>query len=733
MNKAVNTSLAVSLLAASATAFSADVTAPVATELPMMTVQDSADGEYVVPNATTGTKTDTPLMDTPMSIYVVPQQVLQDQQALTLDRALSNVPGVNSGGGQGGQESITLRGFFTTTTFTNGFRVEEYSTTGGGTTGAMSLTNIDHVEVLLGPAAILYGRVEPGGMVNIITKQPEAQFSAAVQQQLGSWGHSVTSLDVTGSVNSSGTLQYRVNASYDTANSWRDTITSRVSFLAPVLKWTINPQTNLTIEGELRRSVLNQDVGQIVPLDPGTNQLVWTPRNQTFLLNPITYDTSRIFETLTHAFSPDWSVTQKFMHSLTVVPVDSSYYPSYMPGPSGTSGLYLVGDTWYADRMLSVNGSSNKTDAGIVDLVGHLATRGIRHTLLLGGDIYRTLVQFTGGGSAAVSTTTVVNPTPPSLVADPAFGYLYQVISNNFGIYFQDQVVVTDALQLVIGERYQHLTPSSGFAAPLGTPLVSSPAPSDSAFTPHAGLLWHPQKWLSLYASYATNFGSNNGVDWQGMPLDPESGRQYELGAKAELLDGRLTSTFAWFDLTKTNVAVGDPVHPGYSVTIGQVRSRGVEYALQGELRPGWQVMANVSYDPTLITAGGPPGSGFVTGDPLPGTPDYMVNIWTTYRLPQPALAGWKIGAGANWRDSSSYPGATNAGTALTTPAYWVLSAMASYERRVGKSRLTLQLNVDNLANSFYYYGLYPAAYANYSYLNYGTPRSVLASVRLDL
>ena len=698
--------------------------APAATELSTITVKDVADSDYVAPDSATGTKTDTPLIETPMSVIVIPQQVLQDQQALTLDRVLSNVRGVKSGGGEGAQESITLRGFFTTTTFVNGFRLEEYSTTGGGTLGGTSLTNVDRVEVLLGPAAILYGRVEPGGMVNIMTKQPEAQFSATVQQLVGSWNHFVTSADLNAPLNADKTLLFRVNASYDTADSWRDTVYSHVGFLSPVLTWQISPGTRLSLEGEFRRSIANQDVGQVVPLDPVTSDYVWIGRTSTVTSNRGKTDTSRYFETLSHAINEDWSVTQKYMRALTIVPRSSSDYPADMTLQNGQ---------WFADRSVSVSGSLNKTDAGIVDLVGHFGARRIRHTLLVGADYYRTEVNFTlGSGSNAVATP-VIDPIPDDLTPDPSsFIYLPQV-SRNYGIYVQDQLKIADSVDVVLGERYQYFKTDSGFAMPPGSPVIPSPTLTDHALTPHAGLLWLLRPNLSVYASFSTNFGSNNGFDFSGKPLDPESGKQYEVGAKLALFDSKLTASAAWFDLRKTNVAVPDRLHPDFSLTVGEIRSRGIEADLQGEVLPGWNLVTNLTYDPTLITQGGPIGSNYVQGDPLSGDTQWMANIWSTYRFSGGALAGWKFGAGANWRDGEEYPRARLDGSSLRTPSYWVASAMASYERSVGTAKLSVQLNIDNLFNTFYFNNLYPVAAANYTYLNYGTPRSLVAAVKVAL
>ena len=156
----------------------------------------SQEQSYTVPVASTGTKTDTPIMETPLNIQVVPQQVLQDQNATTLEQALKNVSGVKSSSNYGLQEYIYLRGFLTTTTFRNGFRIDD--SLGNG---LRSMTNVDSVEVLKGPAAFLYGRVEPGGVVNLVTKQPQATPYYSLEQQVGSWDHYLTNLDATGPVN----------------------------------------------------------------------------------------------------------------------------------------------------------------------------------------------------------------------------------------------------------------------------------------------------------------------------------------------------------------------------------------------------------------------------------------------------------------------------------------------------------------------------------------------------
>jgi len=207
-----------------------------ATELPEMTVTASPLDEtsYNVPTATTATKTDTPIMETPVSIQVVPQQVLKDQQAFRLEQALWNVSGVYTqpvAFGQGAGEIFNLRGFRTLDQYRNGFRYSGI--------GTLELANLDRIEVLKGPASILYGRIEPGGLINLVTKQPLASPYYLLQQQLGSFDFYRTTLDATGPVAKDHGLFYRFNLAYENAGSFIEFLENERVFIAPTLMgWT---------------------------------------------------------------------------------------------------------------------------------------------------------------------------------------------------------------------------------------------------------------------------------------------------------------------------------------------------------------------------------------------------------------------------------------------------------------------------------------------------------------
>jgi iron complex outermembrane receptor protein len=706
-----------------------DQNPPAEQTMPEMEIKASKEGpNYVVPNATTATKTDTPLMETPASVQVIPQQVLQDQKTTSLDQALSNASGVVTTGTDDIQEGVTIRGFYTSQTLRDGVLVSEYSTTGGGTVGAVNMTDVQSVEVLKGPGAILYGRLEPGGIVNITKKQPLDQFYGSVEQLVGSWDHYRTSVDLTGPLNESKTLLYRLNVSYDQSDSWRNNVYNKTSFLAPVLEWRVNPQTTIWLEGEYGHENMKYDM-QIVPINPATNTLDTTfPRNVNFMDNPATYDTSMTAIKWEHKFNDDWSIKHQLVHNQTIVPAASDYYPYGCDNATPQNcGMYQVGGVWYDVRTLYYGGSTMKSDSTILDVTGNFDSYGIKHKLLFGGDYSLENFSFIQGGNyspTAFDTTDAANPTTPNIPVDPTtvstqdFGLMKQ-----WGVYVQDQAKLPGNVTVLAGLRDQwYVTKGTNGRADQ----------FDTATTPRLGAVWQQHDWLSWYGSYSGGFGNNNGYDWQGRPLPPENAKQYELGTKTEFYGGKLTSTLALFDLTKTNMLIADLNHPDpscagcfFSKVGGDINSRGVEFDIQGEIFPGWDAIANYTFDRAMVV-NTTPGSSLILGDRQANTPEHMVNAWSTYRLRQENLLGWKVGGGFNWHASS-----VDQSNVYTNPAFIVWNAMASYEFKIGKEKLTTQLNVKNLFNKEYYDNInYPSG--TYTWVTYGNPRSYTATVKVE-
>jgi len=479
--------------------------------------------------------------------------------------------------------------------------------------------------------------------------------------------------------------------------------------------------------------------------DPATNLPVDQPRPYTPLTNSAWIDLSRVMATISRKLGEDWTVTAKALHSLSNGPTSINTYlgAAYFPA-SGPRNLTV-------DLNVGVFGSMDRTDAAVFDLTGHAQALGMAHTLLASADYYRTRIEMpTIGYTCCITTNYFFGPTPlpegagvvvPPPTSTGAFGFysggLYRTASRSFGLALQDQVKLPGDLQALAGVRYQHTAFTSDgnneFALP-GTPvvpittlpLVSNPAVVDHAFNPRVGLLWHPVSWGSLYYTYATNYGANGGgIAFGGTPLPPESARAHEVGAKAEFAGGKLVSTIALFDLTKYHVLAGDLAHPGsnFSVSIGEIQSKGAEWSLQGALARQWDIVATLSYAQPYVKVG---GNGYAAGHILGGVPERQCNLWASYRFPQQALAGLRAGLGANWVASTIQPL-----TSFETPAYWIASAMASFDTRIGGHKASLQLNVNNLFNKDYYTNVYVYA-GNQISDNYGNPTQYRLSARFE-
>lgn len=699
--------------------------------LPSVVVQ----GKRLESKATTGTKTDTPIMETPLNVQVISRQVLEDQQISTLTDALSNISGVVSThnsllGGAG--EYVTMRGFAGngpgSNVMTDGVRFDN-------STGLTQMANVESVEVLKGPAAILYGRMEPGGVVNVVSKKPLESSLQSLEQQVGSWGVYRTRLDSTGPLTAGANLLYRLNVAYDNVPSWRDgDVYSKTVLIAPSLLWRFGSRTEVVLDLKYNRARAGDDL-QVMPWVDGKPGLIPWERN----LNepsPSTNITKTATATLTQQLGGHWSARVKAAHNENTLGALDTFV-AYMYSAGGVP-------PWTASRTLSSWDSTAKADFAGIDLTGHFDTVGIKHTLLIGAD--RTASSYdleTVGGftdsNYSGSDIDVLNPVHPGapFILDPTLpfaAYATDIKTTESGLYLQDQVELPHKIFLTAGVREQKVTTDS-VGGYFGFPLDSSRR-SESAATPRAGILWGPKSWLSVYASYTESFGASFGYSYPGQPMPPTGAKQYEAGVKSELLDGALHGTLAVFDLTKTNIATADmdPTHlpiGQWLVPVGEARSKGVEFDLQGDIRPNWNAIVTYAYTDAHITRNN--SQPFTVGDRLPQVPTNMVSLWTTYSFQERKLHGLKIGGGIRWRDETAVsrliPGAPQQ---TPNPTYALVNAMASYGFKVGTQTWLAQLNVSNLLNKKYWdvpQQLFPPY--EFAYIGLGDPRSFTASLKV--
>ncbi|MEM7061909.1 MAG: TonB-dependent receptor [Cyanobacteria bacterium P01_B01_bin.77] len=591
---------------------------------------------YVVPAASTATRTDTPLDEIPQSIQVIPEEILEDQQVIRLNDALRNASGVVSNSlDQRGQRFI-IRGFSSSSVLRDGFRQTNGSS---GNSGFQELANIEQIEVLKGPASILSGALEPGGAINLVTKKPLSEPFYELGLRAGNRELIEPSIDISGPLTEDGRLLYRLNALYRNEDYHRDfDVPVERFFIAPILSWAISDRTDLTVELEYSDETRPADFGGIpiigdrvadIPFDRITGEPDDDASNESLRLG---YQ----FE---HRFSDSWKARNSFRY----ISLDSNFVSNV--------ALRTIESTGDLFRAWVQNAQPSDSYELQTNVVGEFATGSIEHTLLAGVDLYRR--------DAKNNRRFDFTRQPLFNVFDPVYGLVSRPDSfsepppevtdfrtDNLGIYIQDQVTLSDNLFLLAGLRYDTVTADID-----DLERNTSDSQSSDAFTPRLGLVYQPVENLSLYTSYSTSFVPNSAIDRSGDLLEPEEGRQFEIGAKAELLDGRLTTNLALFNITKQNVATADPdALPGepFAVATGEQRSQGVELDVIGEILPGWDIVANYAYTDADITE----DNNGLEDNRIFGVPEHNANLWTNYEIQQGDLTGLGFGIGVNYVDS---------------------------------------------------------------------------------
>lgn len=536
-----------------------------------------------------------------------------------------------------------------------------------------------------------------------------------------------------------------------------------------MLKWNISPQTQATFELEYNHLHQGTDNG-VVPFSNGNipNVPVGQPMNVPISRNYADYSpatTETIFGGFnwSHQFNDDWSIKHRFSVNQQSVTSPISTRPEFF----GTKkfiesaigqdpNLNLLPDDLLALRIGRSIFTQKNTYSTNLDLIGHFDTVGLKHTLLFGGDYYRLdnnsdFTQLNNTQFTYISLLNPIHPGTPIAPFDKINSKVFQH-TDQYGLYIQDQIKLPLGFQVMGGIRYQYihqneLIESDGI-------LPSSSASTQDAVTPRVGLLWQPKKWLSLYANYVESFGANQGNSFvrTGVftTVPPTSANQYEGGIKAEFFDGKLRANLAYFDLTKTNVVVGDPAidpntgfqracgaGPGScSLALGAVRSRGPELDITGEILPGWNVIATWTNTDIIVTSNDftlSAGGSFKAGSRLPNVPRNIGRLWSTYEIQDGDYKGLAFGGGVNLRDGQLPADDFGEGTAsYKIPGNATFDLMAGYSRQVGDAKVSVQLNVNNLLDKRYFTSLTSLPSSQFSFVDFGQPRTFMGQVSVQ-
>lgn len=676
-----------------------------AIEVPEVAVTGRAergDGPVVGYQATStlsATRTDTPIREIPQSISVVPRAVLEDLSAVRIDAALDYAGGIARGNNFGGQTfyEYNVRGFATGEYYRNGFPLNR------GYQASPDPAGIERLEVLRGPASLLYGRGDPGGTLNIVTKQPQADSFAVIGGLFGSNGLRRGTIDAAGALRADGTITYRLNGAVESGGSFRDQVDGSRQYVAPAFSWQVSPDTTLTVEGEFLRSDRTFDRG-VVALG---NRPGIVARGR-FLGEP---DVGDILNTsglgqirFDHRLNNAWSLrggVQYFGGTLEGLAVE----PSSLRPDGRTLRREL--------RERNFNWSD--VDAQI-NLTGTFTTGPVTHTVLAG-------LEYEHYTNREVLNRSNPNAAPFAIdIFNPAYGQALPSLTRRSSTlertdtiagFVQDQIAVTDRLKVLAGVRVEHF--DQGFTQRVtGT---SSPQ-TQTAVTPRVGVVYDLTPEVSAYASYARSFRPNRGGDIGGRAFSPEEGQAFEVGTKLDLFDNRLSATAAMFHITRENVLTADPADSAFSIAAGEVRSRGFDLTLAGNLTPGWRVIGGYAFIDAAVTR----DNTLRPGSRLLNVPQHAGSLLNVYEVQEGKLQGLGLGAGVNVVGSRA---GDTLGSGFRLPYYATVDLLAYYKVN---ERVRVNLNVNNVFDK----GHYDRSYSNV-WVSPGAPLTVLGGLTIRL
>ncbi|HAA33658.1 MAG TPA: TonB-dependent siderophore receptor [Cyanobacteria bacterium UBA8553] len=593
-----------------------------------VTVTGQRLSRYQVPSASAATRTNAPTRDIPQTIQVIPQQVLEDQGATQLSDALRNVPGVAPD-----NSSLTIFGdAFRSRGFSSG---RDYFTNGvrnafGGFNLNQETANIEQVEVLKGPASVLYGQGEPGGIINLTTKQPLRDPFYAVELTIGNFDFYRPTIDISGPLNADRTALYRLNAAYQNSNTFVDFLDLERYFVAPVVSLQIGQNTTLSFEGQYQRDNRLDyaglpAVGTILP-----NPFGRVPISR-YLGDPTREDQIRSVGSagyrLEHRFSDNLRLRNSFRAELLTIDEDVIFTNS------------LLEDNRTVSRGAFRNNLDAQNYALQTDVIGTVTTGIVKQELLAGVELRRT-----------DQNLELFNADVPSIdLFEPVYGIpplSYTLSQRTFeqqnlvGVYLQNLISIGESVKILLGGRYDWVEQLTDNKI-----TDESLSQEDTAFSPRVGIVYQPIEPVSLYASYSRSFAPSFSAGTRnadGTPFEPTTSQQFEVGVKTELLNGRLSTTLAAYQITKQNVITIDPERPQFSIQVGEQQSRGIEFNVVGQILPGFNIIAGYAFTDTEITKD---NSGN-EGNEFNNVPRHSGSLWATYEIQSGTFRGLGFGAG---------------------------------------------------------------------------------------
>ena len=660
--------------------------------------------DYVAPVTVTGLGFDADPFTVPLSVVSIPMDLLTDQQVNNVEDALRNVAGVSKfKQGNGGEEKFSVRGFDASQSlYKDGARINNaFNATNIATT---ETANIERYDVLKGPAAILYGTGEPGGVINYVTKKPRFDRAyAGAELIVGSYDYRRGELDLTGPLGAAddSAFAYRIVTSYEDSDSHRDYHFRERLLFAPSVSWHPSERTTVTLQYDFITDDYTQDRGQILDGD-NTAGYAYSSRldpDQFFGVpgwnDQTTSDFHRLAVIAEHRFEHDGKLEVIASASRT----DKLLYDSAVRPVPASDSAYIAANGDVLIRP-AAQGGKGESDTVVARYSRQLVQGSLSHRVLVQADHERigndgltyavanvsniTYNVFTGAYTGLPAGGYVLGAASPGVTTD-----LYQ-----YGLVVQDLVSVGERWHVLLGARYSEVDNRADAAR-------------ESAVSPRTGVVFRPRPDLSFHASWATGFNpttatgfnpaTGNGIG--GSVLDPETSEQFELGARKSFREGALELSAAVFDLRKKDIVGTDPASitlpaaEQWSSNLGETRTLGFELQAVGKLSEAFRLIAGYAYLDNELTAVGADFAG-QEGNRLPGIPEHSGNLWGVYEFQEGALRGLGLGLGlfvqgdifASTENRATYDG------------FAQLDSLVYYKR----DRWKAQLNVKNLTDETY-------------------------------
>ena len=667
-------------------------------------------------------------MDLPQSIASISQTTIKNQQALRLSDIVKNVNGVYLTTTRGSvQESFAARGyaFSSTNLFKDGFRINS---------GIMpEVSSLEKVEILKGSAAILYGQVAPGGILNMVTKQPKFQFGGEVSMLAGNYDLFKPSFDIYGPVNSS--IAYRINGTNEHANSFRDVVQYKRYYINPSLLFKLGQRTQLLVEGDYFKHNFTPDFG-IGTVD--NTKIPDLPRSR-FLGADWQYNTTQQTTTtasLKHQFNSIWTLD------------GSASYQLYKRDYYSTERIQAGANGDWVRPLGKIDAQENFYGAQ-VNLTGKLRTRSIQHTLLTGVDADRSFTtnndfSFPAVAGLPANSYDQINVYDPKKfvartdIPDATNIRKREAPVNRFGAYAQDLVKLSSKFNFLAGVRWSYVQTAGIDSTNLLTDAKTKGVTrNDNAFSPRLGLVYKPAESTSLFASYASSFTVNTGTDLYGSSLPPSIIDQYEAGIKNDFFKGMLSVNLTLYHIVNNNLAQTAPFdkdgnqnsNTSIKVLSGQTKSDGVELDVAAQPVRGLSILAGYSYNNARYTKTDTTKGSFIEGEKLVNNPTNTANASVFYAFNKGGLRGFKLGAtllyiGDRFGGNNNTVGQTQTySRVIPVEGYTVVDVSADYTYK----KISVMAKLSNITNTLNYY-----VHENYS-INPLPPRQFVATVSYKL